>query len=213
MSSSPTPIHAATASPGLPAGLCDRLRTPMPVLGRRRALPRRSRRGLGLVDMLLAAIVVVIVIVGLLGLFRTVQNNLQNTQVSSIVTRIVSAVDRAYANRINYPNESLLATLYVSGSFTEGEIARSGTGASATYTMVTPYGTPIAVQGSGARTYSVTLSALPDHTCSRVLNPFTDRSVPVASIQVGATTLTAPYTPTAIDAACNNTTNDVVLTF
>ena len=174
-----------------------------------RLRPRRARAGLGLVDGTLYGLIVVVLIVGFINMTISLLNKHYNNRLSTMISRSVSEIERAYSNSIVFPNGSLLATLAVSGAFNDGEIAQVG----GSHVMVSPYDTDIAITGSGARTWSITIADLPDHACSNILTVYTDGSTNVQAIGINGATLSAPYTTSAIDAACNTPSNDVTLTF
>ena len=112
-----------------------------------RRLPRRARRGGGITDLLLAAVIAIIILAGLFALFQSVNRSIKDSRLNSMVTRAASVIERAYSNSVNYPTGSLLPSLAVSGVFSDGEITRTGT----TFTFNSPYNTDITVVGSGAR--------------------------------------------------------------
>ena len=172
-------------------------------------MPRRARRGGGITDLLLAAVVVIIILAGLFALFQSVNRSIKDSRLNSMITRAASVIERSYSNSITYPNVSLLPSLAVSGVFSDDEISRVGTN----YNFVTPYSTDITVQGSGARTYTITINDIPDHACSNLLTTYTDGTIPLQGLSVNGTALTAPFTTAALDTACDNETNDVALTF
>lgn len=174
-----------------------------------RRMPRRARRGGGITDLLLAAIIAIVILAGIFALFQSVMRSINNSRLNSIVTRTASVIERAYSNAITYPSASLLPTLAVSGVFSDGEISK----VSGAYKFVTPYNTDITVAGSGALTYTITINDIPDHACSILLTTYTDGATTLRNLSVNGTTLTAPFTTAATDSACDNETNDVALTF
>lgn len=174
-----------------------------------RGMPRRARRGGGITDLLLAAVIVIVILAGLFALFQSVNRSIKDSRLNSIVTRAASVIERSYSNSITYPSVSLVPSLAVSGVFSDDEISRVGTN----YNFLSPYSTDITVVGSGARTYTITIADIPDHACSTLLTTYTDGSTTLQGLSVNGSTLTAPYSTAATDAACDNETNDVALTF
>lgn len=174
-----------------------------------RIRPRRTRRGGGITDLLLAAVIAIIILGGLFALFQSVMRTIYDSRLNSMITRAASVIERSYSNSIIYPSGSMLATLGVSGAFGDDEVQKVG----ANYIFVTPYGGDITIVGSGARTYTITANNLPDHACSNLLTTYTDGATTLVGMAINGTALTAPFTQGAIDTACDNDENDVALTF
>ena len=174
-----------------------------------RIMPHRRRRGGGITDIIIAAVVVIVVVAALFGLSQIAFRMINDSRLNSMITRTMSVIERTYANTINYPSGNLIPSLAVSGVFNENEIQKVGT----SYVFVSPYGGDISVTGSGSRTYSIQLLLLPRNACATLVSNFVTESTPLQNLSINGSTLSKPYSQPAVDAACDNTTNTVILTF
>jgi hypothetical protein len=177
---------------------------------KKRRLPRRRRRGLSpLTEGLLYLLAAVIVVASLLGLYFGVTGSLNRTALQSQLTRAVAAIDRAHSYSGTFANASLLIHLEGEG-FSGRELSTNSSGA---YVFTSPYGTDITIVGDGARSFTVTANDLTSSACRTAALSFQDTTSGLDSLTIETASITLPMTESAVATACNNNTNDVVLTF
>ena len=187
------------------------IKTPLsePPKGKRR-LPRRRRRGLSpLTEGLLYLLAAVVVIAALLGLYFGIKGSLNKTALQSQLTRAVATIDRAHSYSGTFANASLLIHLQGEG-FSGKELAKNSSGA---FVFTSPYDTDIAIVGDGARNFTVTASDLSSAACRTAALSFQDSTSGLDSLTIETASITLPMSESAVATACDNTTNDVVLTF
>ncbi|EEE35266.1 hypothetical protein RKLH11_3942 [Rhodobacteraceae bacterium KLH11] len=136
-------------------------------------------------------------------------NMLRSNQLHSQLTRAVAIVERYHSYTGVYANESLLGFLDGEG-FTNQELVRDATG---NFIFTSPYDTDITIRGNGARDFTVTVNDLPGPACKKAALAFQGSGSGLDSLVIEAATVTLPMTESAVNAACNNDTNDVSLIF
>ncbi|MDE3120554.1 MAG: hypothetical protein KGK00_02165 [Paracoccaceae bacterium] len=175
---------------------------------KRRSLPRRALRGIGVFSVILGIILLVIFLLFLARMYNSATTSVSSMQILNQMQRITAAVDSAYANSGDYGTSDLLPVLYSSGSFSKKTMPDNAT-------MWSPYHTKVIVTGATDK-YTVEYT-LPLAGCTALLNSFSGAtSTKLLSVTVGGTAVTVPPTPTDVAKACSDAagnTNDVVLTF
>lgn len=171
--------------------------------------PRRTRRGMSLLDSSMAILLGIVFIVGLIWGFQAVLNSYKTTNLRIQLVRAQTIIDQAHDYSGVYANQSLLVFLSDEG-FPDKQLTRVAQGS---YTFTSPFDTAITIQGNGARDFTMTIANLPQTGCQAAVNAFADSSSGLEGAVVGSTTLTLPVTAAALAAACDNTTNTVALTF
>jgi hypothetical protein len=170
---------------------------------------RRLRRGASTLDFGLWFLLAIVVISALFVLFDNTRNSMRATTLKSQLVRAQAIVEDAYSYSGVFPASSLLVALSGKG-FSGKELTRVSAGS---YTFTSPFDTAITITGDGARDFTIAIAGLPQTGCEAALRAFQDSGAGLDSGSVGATALTIPLTEAAILTACDNTTNDVSLTF
>lgn len=176
---------------------------------RKRRLPRRRRRGSALLDGMLWFLVLIVVLGGLIGLYFGIKGSFDRSALQSQLTRAVATIDRAHSYSGTFASGSLLVHLDGEG-FSGNELSKNASGA---FVFTSPYGTDIAIAGNGARDFTVTASDLPSSACRTAALAFQDNTSGLDSLTIETTSITLPMSESAVATACDNSTNDVALTF
>ncbi|MDE0305655.1 MAG: hypothetical protein OXI87_12380 [Albidovulum sp.] len=178
-----------------------------------RVRARRLRRGVTLTEASLWAAILVFVIVGLIGVYTAINNNLRESQTLQLTQHLLNSVRALYSNTINYAG--LTPALLINASDVQPQYQGSTAG-----TIISPEDEPILLTGwdSGFAIYVETGRT---GTCLALLSTFLDNPEVGHSVtSADLTALAAPttFTPTATasiaaaNTACVANTN-VILGF
>ena len=161
-------------------------------------IPRRRRRGMSVLQVILGLLMSIAIIVGILQLFNRGQNMVKNMQLTSQLTQITTTVDIVWQFRGDYPAGSMTETVINRGEFS----GQSVQGTSPNRTIVSPYNTAVTVTGAGGRDYSISYADLPANACSTFLERYINETRAIDGASVEGTTLTIPVTDAQIDTRC-----------
>ena len=182
---------------------------------RRRAMPRRARRGL--INVLLTVAIVAIVLVGILALYGQINTSVRTQSTQSILTIAEAELRRIYASQVEY--EAALTPILFSVMPTNAI-----RGAGVLRTIVTPWGggvfagggATVDLDGTGTATadrFYITVLLLPEAACEALGQAYLNRSN-VFAVHVEGTAATAALvaqtTPTAIQLECDGGDDDKI---
>lgn len=184
----------------------------LPIQSKRR-LPRRSRRGLTLVETILYFVVAAVVLAGVLVLFQSAEGQNDELVMERNIPLITGGLRDTFPNARTYPDGDLIPTM-AANKQVPGELA--STAADGTPTMTSPYGNNITVVGSSGAAV-ITVVGMDDEDCTTTLSKLTDRTASqsgFAAVSAGGDALSLPFTSAQLAAACDAGAgaNDVVLT-
>jgi hypothetical protein len=171
--------------------------------------PRRHRKGATPLGFAIWFILALAVTIGILTAFQAARDGMRASALRTQLVKAQAIIERGHGHSGIFAAGSLLVFLADSG-FTDQELQRVSAG---NYVFTSPYDTPITINGNGARDFTIVVGGLPQKGCSAALTAFIDSGSGLDSAAVGPTALTLPMTVGAIEAACDNTTNAVGLTF
>ena len=177
-----------------------------------RQFKRASRRGiLGMTDMGFTVLIGVFLLAALTVTFLTVRGNVRDNNTAQLLSQMVGNVEASFANTNSYPTGSLIALLDAGGYIPDSARTVDGDG---NVGMVSPLGGAVTVAGSGGANYTITLAALPDETCVKLLeNAVGFSASPLSGVSLGGTAQTLPLTKTSIAAGCTGGSTDVAVTY
>lgn len=200
--------HKSSDSVQIPPKLSNTA-SAQPLSGAKRLRSRRARRGATTLDYLIWFSLAVVVIIGTLTAFQAARDGLRASNLRTQLVRAQSVIENAHSYSGIYAADSLLVFLAEEG-FSDRQLARATDGS---FTFTSPYDTAITITGDGARDFTIAVAGLPAKGCAAALLGFQDSGAGLDSATVGSTALTVPLTEQAVQTACNNTSNDVSLTF
>ena len=177
-----------------------------------RQFKRASRRGiLGMTDMGFTVLIGVFLLAALTVTFLTVRGNVRDNNTAQLLSQMVGNVEASFANTNSYPTGSLIALLDAGGYIPDSARTVDSDG---NVGMVSPLGGAVTVAGSGGANYTITLAALPDETCVKLLeNAVGFSASPLSGVSLGGTAQTLPLTKTSIAAGCTGGSTDVAVTY
>lgn len=177
-----------------------------------RQFKRASRRGiLGMTDMGFTVLIGVFLLAALTVTFLTVRGNVRDNNTAQLLSQMVGNVEASFANTNSYPTGSLIALLDAGGYIPDSARTVDGDGIVG---MVSPVGGAVTVAGNGGANYTITLAALPDETCVKLLeNAVGFSASPLSGVSLGGTAQTLPLSKTSIAAGCTGGSTDVAVTY
>jgi len=177
-----------------------------------RQFKRASRRGiLGMTDMGFTVLILVGLLAALTLTFLGVRGNMRDNSTAQLLSQMVGNVEASFANTNSYDSGNLLTLLDAGGYIPASARTVDGDG---NVGMVTPLGTAVTITGSGGANYTITLAALPDKTCVKLLeNAVGFSASPLSGVSLGGTAQTLPLTKANIAAGCTGGSTDVAVTY
>ncbi len=173
--------------------------------------PRARRAGVTMFDVALWTLVLIPVLVGVLSLYNGVVDSTRSAALRSQLTRAVAIIERDHIYSGVYATGPLLIFLKNEG-FTAKELGVIGNGLKFT----SPYGTDIAITGSGGRTFTVILADIPASGCETAGMTFANQNSGLNSLVIGGQPgldAADKITELAVSKACDHDENTVTLTF
>jgi hypothetical protein len=162
-------------------------------------------------DMGFTLLIGVFLLAALTVTFLTVRGNMRDNSTAQLLSQMVGNVEASFANTNSYDSGNLLTLLDAGGYIPASARTVDGDG---NVGMVSPHGGAVTVTGSGGANYTITLAALPDETCVKVLeNAVGFSASPLSAVSLGGTTQTLPLTKTAIATGCAGGSTDVAVTY
>ncbi|MDE0114392.1 MAG: hypothetical protein OXN84_19155 [Albidovulum sp.] len=151
---------------------------------------RRRRRGVTLTEASLWAAILVFVVVGLIGVYTAINNNLRESQTVQLTQQLLNSVRGLYSNTVNYAG--LSPALLINA----GDVQPQYQGATAG-TIISPEDQPILLTGWNGG-FVIYVQTARTGTCLAVLSAFLDNPEIAHSVtSADLTTLAAPATFTA----------------
>lgn len=171
--------------------------------------PRRSRAGSFMTDAMFALMLIIPIVIGAVTLYNGQRDAQRSTELQIQLVRAVSVIERFHSYSGVYANQSLVGFLDGEG-FSDQQLSRDNNNA---WIFTSPFDTDITIVGDGERDFTVTVHDLSASACKSVALSFRDSGAGLDSLTIESTTISLPMAESAVDTACDNTTNDVELTF
>ncbi len=178
--------------------------------------PRRSRAGVTMFDVALWTLVLIPVLVGVLSLYNGVVDSTRSAALRSQLTRAVAIIERDHIYSgvyVGTGSDNTLIPFLKNEGFTKKELGDVG----GTLSFTSPYGTDIAITGSGARTFTVKLVNIPASGCETAAMAFANQNSGLKSLKIGIAetdgTVVPKITEAVVRDACVNKVNSVTLEF
>lgn len=185
---------------------------------RRRRLPRRLRRGFGLLQVVLAIAVGAIAVASGLGLYNMAVEGANKSATLALLSTLRAAVDGIYANRATYgtAGENLVPVLAQRGGIPDSALIPNAAGA-ADDTIQHPYGDAVTVVVAPNNTrFRITLEDLLPEVCASIADSYAGRTRArsgLVNMVFGTTPQAAPVTVAQINTGCTGTEVDLGFTF
>ncbi len=160
-------------------------------------------------DAMFALMLIIPIVIGAVLLYNGQRDAQRSNELQIQLVRAVAVIERFHSYSGVYANESLVGFLDGEG-FSDQQLARGNNNA---WIFTSPFDTDISIVGNGERDFTVTVNDLPASACKSVALAFRDSGAGLDSLTIETTNIALPMTESAVDAACDNTTNDVALTF
>ncbi|WP_298937689.1 type 4 pilus major pilin [uncultured Ruegeria sp.] len=183
--------------------------TRTPRAKRRMRHPRRNRAGSFMTDAMFALMIIIPIVIAAVTLYNGQRDAQRSNELQIQLVRAVAVIERFHSYSGIYANGSLVGFLDGEG-FSDQQLARDGNSA---WVFTSPFDTDISIVGSGDRDFTVTVNDLPASACKSVALAFRDSGAGLDSLTIETTNISLPMAESAVDTACDNTTNDVALTF
>lgn len=179
----------------------------------RTSLPRKTRRGIGIVETVLALGASALFIAGVVVVYQNTLGQNDELVMDRALPQVVAGIRDTFPNSRTFPDGDLIPIMAATNKV-PGEL--SSTAADGTATMTSPYGTAITAVGVGGAAV-ITLAALDNEDCNNTLSNITERSASqsgYATVSAGGDALAQPFSAAAVAAACDAGAgaNNVVLT-
>lgn len=178
--------------------------------GARRRLPRRHRRGLGLLQVVLAIAIGAMAVGGGLGFYNMALEGMNKTDTLALLSTLRASIESIYANQASYgaSGANLVPVLAVRGAIPDSALVANGAGP-ADDTIQHPYGEAVTVVvATNATRFQITLEDLEPEACSRVADGFAGRTRARSGLRAiifGTTRRNAPVSAADIGANCAGT--------
>lgn len=178
--------------------------------GARRRLPRRLRRGLGLLQVVLAIAIGAIAVGSGLGLYNMALEGMNKTQTLALLSTLRASIESIYANQASYgaTGADLVPVLALRGAIPDSALVENSAGP-ADDTIQHPYGEAVTVVvGSNSTRFRITLEDLEPEACSAVADGFAGRTRArsgLRAIEFGSTRRNAPVSAVDIGTNCAGT--------
>jgi type II secretory pathway pseudopilin PulG len=175
--------------------------------------PRRSRRGLGIVELGLYLIIVALLIAAVIVAFYTLQTNSKQSQTTNLVNEAYSAVQDLHRSATSYGPDGTDLIPILEGAEMLPPIGRrdpDNTPDSGDEQVFTPFGEEISIVAGGAvgtvgQSFTITLEAYTRANCIDFMSSYVDRTLEQSGL-LGASSNGAamgfPMTVASINAAC-----------
>lgn len=186
---------------------------------RRRRLPRPLRRGIGLLQVVLAIAVGAIAVASGLGLYNMAVEGNNKSATLALLSTLRASIDGIYANRATYgtANADLVPVLALRGGIPDSALIANGAGP-ADDTIQHPYGESVTVRVAPNNTrFRITLEGLLPEVCASIADAYAGRTRArsgLVAMRFGSANRLAPVTVAQIGAGCGGgTTVDLGFTF
>ena len=167
-----------------------------------------SESGVTLMEMIAALAIIAVIIVGSLALYTAATSSQASTQLVSDVTAVRAAVKQLYLGQGTYGTSDLSSTLVAAKRLpTTIKSVTTGTGATATTSLVHQSGSAITITGGGA-TFTVKVAGVSPDVCI----PLVTNTEGWSSMLVGDTSVTPPASPATAATACGTAAKDITFT-
>lgn len=175
---------------------------------RRRRLPRRLRRGLGLLQVVLAIAVGAIAVASGLGLYNMAVEGANKSATLALLSTVRANIESIYANQATFgaANTNLVPVLAARGGIPDAALVPNAAG-TADDTIQHAYGDAMTVvAGTNPNEFVITLADLDNEVCATIADAFAGRTRArsgLVQIRFGTTNVNAPVTVAQIGTNCN----------
>lgn len=176
-------------------------------------MPRRSRRGIGIAEILLGLGISAGILAAAVITYQNTQGQSDELTMDRALPQIVAGIRDTFPNARTFPDGDLIPTMS-STNKVPGEVVSAA--ADGTPTMTSPFGNNITVAGVGGAAV-ITVVGMDNEDCNNTLSNITDRNTSqtgFATVTAGGDALAQPFTAADVAAACDAGAgaNDVVFT-